>query len=541
MTLSGSGFLADATQDIVTFEGPDNTALAATVTSATANSLNVTVPAGAVTGNVIVVVGSKSSTGVTFTVNVTSPQPELSSISPDNAMGGLTSVQIQAIGMGFTSTSVVRVDEVPMASTYVNPTLMLAVLSGNVLNPGVHSVTVYTPPTGGGESAAQEFTVGYPRPVINSISPASTSQGSTAAVTITGTGFTSATMVLVDGTATNTVFVSSTTVQVSLTLDTGSHLISLVNPSPGGGQSGSVMFTVNAPVISPVAAVVLISTSGQSAQVGTQTQVTVELRDASNHPYTGGQASFSISTGNGTLSSYSGTSDTQGRITITLTLGTTAGSNSVFVSAGSGTATFNETGTAGPAVKLAIATNPTSFRAGSAGSMLTVQVQDQYGNLRTDAVDAITLQITAGTGTFGNSAPSAVSGSAVTTLTSTVAGTISVQATAASRTAATANVTVSPGDPASITISSGNNQNGQAGLALVTPLQVLVKDTFNNPVPGVSVAFGTTATGASVNPTSIATNSSGIAQTTATAGSVAGTQTFSASSRARLAYTCEFQ
>src|SRR5205807_574794 len=79
-----------------------------------------------------------------------------------------------------------------------------------------------------------------------------------------------------------------------------------------------------------------------------------------------------------------------------------------------------------------------------------------------------------------------------------------------------------------MTRAGGDGQTGTVGTALPTQLSVRVTDQFNNPVAGVTVTW-TPATGSgSVNPTTSTSNGSGIAATTWTLGTAAGTQTVQA-------------
>ena len=68
VTIRGYGFSANAADNVVTFAQTNNTPVPARVLAATATSLTVVVPASAVTGPVIVQVGSKRSIAVTFMV-----------------------------------------------------------------------------------------------------------------------------------------------------------------------------------------------------------------------------------------------------------------------------------------------------------------------------------------------------------------------------------------------------------------------------------------------------------------------------------------
>ena len=76
--ITGDGFSVNAAENMVTFAGANNTTLPSRVLAANRTSLYVVVPDGAVTGPVIVQVGSKTSIGLTFTVGglpVINPPP----------------------------------------------------------------------------------------------------------------------------------------------------------------------------------------------------------------------------------------------------------------------------------------------------------------------------------------------------------------------------------------------------------------------------------------------------------------------------------
>src|SRR5439155_22836841 len=74
----------------------------------------------------------------------------------------------------------------------------------------------------------------------------------------------------------------------------------------------------------------------------------------------------------------------------------------------------------------------------------------------------------------------------------------------------------------------GDGQTGTVGTTLPTQLSVRVADQFNNPVAGVTVTWTPATDGGSVNPTTSTSNGSGIAATTWTLGTAAGTQTVQA-------------
>src|SRR5215469_15285649 len=93
-------------------------------------------------------------------------------------------------------------------------------------------------------------------PAITSLSPNSATQGGNAlSVTITGYNFMSSSSAQWNGSARTTTYSSSTQLQVQLTAadiaTPGSAAVSVTNPTPGGGNSGSAEFTIN-PTSNPV-------------------------------------------------------------------------------------------------------------------------------------------------------------------------------------------------------------------------------------------------------------------------------------------------
>ncbi|WP_162303486.1 IPT/TIG domain-containing protein [Hymenobacter sediminis] len=92
-----------------------------------------------------------------------------------------------------------------------------------------------------------------PTPVLTGVSPTSIAAGSNGFVlTITGSGFISGSVVRFNGADRPTTFVSATqltaTISATDVIQAGSYPVTVANPSPGGGTSGSVNFVVT-PVV----------------------------------------------------------------------------------------------------------------------------------------------------------------------------------------------------------------------------------------------------------------------------------------------------
>lgn len=79
-----------------------------------------------------------------------------------------------------------------------------------------------------------------------------------------------------------------------------------------------------------------------------------------------------------------------------------------------------------------------------------------------------------------------------------------------------------PGPPSQITVVSGNDQTGTVAQALPQPLVVLVRDQFNNPAGGTTVAWAVALGGGSLSASSSSTDAQGRATVTWTLGTVAG-------------------
>lgn len=81
-----------------------------------------------------------------------------------------------------------------------------------------------------------------------------------------------------------------------------------------------------------------------------------------------------------------------------------------------------------------------------------------------------------------------------------------------------------PGAPADISISAGNAQTGGAASTLIAPIAAKVSDADGRAVPNIAVTFQTIGASGTVDPTVVRTNGAGIATTSWTLPTVAGTE-----------------
>lgn len=155
---------------------------------------------------------------------------------------------------------------------------------------------------------------------------------------------------------------------------------------------------------------------------------------------------------------------------------------------------------------------------GVSGTLVSFSVIGGGGSLSTSSATTNGLGLASVTLTLGPSTGS-------NTVTATSAG------LAGSPAAFTATGTLAgPGPATNLVLVSGSGQTGTVGTTLPTPLTVKVTDAIGTGVPGVVIAFSITAGGGNLSAASVTTNSSGLASTTLTLGSAAGTNTVRAAS-----------
>lgn len=148
------------------------------------------------------------------------------------------------------SSSVAQWNGTPRTTTFVDSThLQVAISDSDIANAGSIPITVSNPAPGGGVSGAVTFTVSNPAPTITSVTPSTAYvTDRSVVVSVNGTGFVRSSLAQWNGAARNMQFVSSSSLQVTLTAadlaSTGSGSITVVNPAPGGGSSSASAVTI---------------------------------------------------------------------------------------------------------------------------------------------------------------------------------------------------------------------------------------------------------------------------------------------------------
>ena len=258
----------------------------------------------------------------------------------------------------------------------------------------------------------------------------------------------------------------------------------------------------------------------------------VEVRDRSGEPLLGVKVTFSVSSGGGTLSLTSATTDSSGRAESTLTLGPKLGTNTVSVSVTGIQAeqTFTAEGIRIPKTLEIISGKDQEGLPGEAlAKPFVVEVRDRSGEPLLGV--KVTFSVSSGGGTLSlTSATTDSSGRAESTLTlgpklGTNTVSVSVTGIQAEQTFTAEGIRV----PLAFWIISGDKQQGLPDEALAKPFVVEVRDQSGEPLPGVQVTFSVSIGGGMLSATSATTNVNGRAETTLTLGPNPGTNTVTVS------------
>ncbi len=225
-----------------------------------------------VTSVLLTVTDSKGAISqATANVTVVNP-PQITTLVPATITAGSAGFNLTVNGNAFVSGATVNFNGVARVTTFVSATqLTAAILTSDVATVGTPPVTVTNPNPGGATSNAVNFsiTAGNPVPAITTLSPTTAQAGGAAfSLTINGAGFISSSVANWKGSARVTTFVSVTQLTAAITAadltTSGAAAITVVNPTPGGGTSNSVNFTVTDFSVTPTPSTQTV-TAGQSA------------------------------------------------------------------------------------------------------------------------------------------------------------------------------------------------------------------------------------------------------------------------------------
>lgn len=180
---------------------------------------------------------------------IVNPAATITSLTPDRLAAPGDTFTLRITGTGFVAGSWVWFGGWTLSTRLASPGVLMANVPAYLLQtPGFVEVKVANPPPGGGLSAPDTFRVEYPVPVISSFLPDSAFTGGGFTLTVVGSRFTPQAIVHWNGSARATTFVSATKLQAAIpasdVVSSGSPMITVVHPAPGGGTSAAVAFRV---------------------------------------------------------------------------------------------------------------------------------------------------------------------------------------------------------------------------------------------------------------------------------------------------------
>lgn len=265
LTVTGSGFVNSPNGSVVNWNGSPRatTCVSGTQLQAAILASDLASPGGFPVTVTNPTPGGGTSLPVTFAVNY--PVPVLSSLSQTSAIAGSSGFTLTVTGSNFTkgyavnlgNGSAVLWNGIGLVTTYVSPTQLTAqVAAANIAAAGTAAVSVFNPTPGGGTSAPLTFTIDNPTPMAASLSPAQTWAGSPAfTLTVTGSNFVSTSLVKWNGSPRPTTYLSSTQLTAAIPASDVAKIataqVTVSSPTPGGGTSAQLPFSIIKPVPPP--------------------------------------------------------------------------------------------------------------------------------------------------------------------------------------------------------------------------------------------------------------------------------------------------
>ena len=247
LSVKGSGFVSTSK---VRWNGADIATKFASTTELTG-----TVVAAAISqpGTATVTVytagpGGGTSSPKTFTIG--SPVAITTGLSPNTALAGGAGFTLTVNGSRFISTSKVLWNTVEKTTRFISNSQLTATIPSSDLSlAGTVTVTVLNPDNGDELSNAQTFTISNPVPAIASLNPTQARVSETPLiVTVNGNNFVSNSRVRWKGFDRPATYVSSTRLTMEVPpsdlIATGSANVTVFNPTPGGGNSNAISYTI---------------------------------------------------------------------------------------------------------------------------------------------------------------------------------------------------------------------------------------------------------------------------------------------------------
>jgi pimeloyl-ACP methyl ester carboxylesterase len=206
--------------------------------------------------------GGSNTLSVAINPPPANPVPTLTILDPAATTAGGGDFTLTVYGSGFVGTSFVKWNGSQRSTVFVSPTQLTATIpAADMAAAGSATVKVTNPAPGGGSSNPLTFTISPPPanpvPVLSSLAPTGVTAGAAAFdLTLYGAGFVPGSFVRWNGSQRATTYVSATQLTAAIgaadLAAAGTATVRVINPSPGGGGSNILNFTIDPPPANPV-------------------------------------------------------------------------------------------------------------------------------------------------------------------------------------------------------------------------------------------------------------------------------------------------
>ncbi|HWG18483.1 MAG TPA: IPT/TIG domain-containing protein [Acidobacteriaceae bacterium] len=253
ITINGANFIGASTVQVGT------AAHTPTLVSPTQLTFSLSVAEEATAGKLAVTVANPSPGGgnatANLSVNTPTSTPTLTSANPTAFIVGGANAAILAVGTNFGAGSQVLWNGTPLTTSGNSTTLSAAVPSSLLSSVGTATITVTSPTALNPVSNPVSVSINNPpAPTLATVSPGYGPINTGVKVTLTGANFTTNTTVKLNGSQVTSTFVSSSSLTVLLPASSvaqpGNYAFTVSTPSPGGGTSGTQVYTAYIPLVS---------------------------------------------------------------------------------------------------------------------------------------------------------------------------------------------------------------------------------------------------------------------------------------------------
>ena len=247
LSVKGSGFVSTSK---VRWNGAEIATKFASATELTATVVATAISQPGTASVTVYTAGPGGGTSSPQTFTIGSPVAITTGLSPNTALAGGAGFTLTVNGSRFISTSKVLWNSVEKVTRFISNSQLTATIPSSDLSlAGPVLVTVLNPNNGDELSNAQTFTINNPLPTIASLSPSLARVSETPfTLTVNGSNYVSSSKVRWKGFDRPTTFVSSTRLTAEIPASdlvaTGSVNVTVFNPTPGGGNSNAVSYTI---------------------------------------------------------------------------------------------------------------------------------------------------------------------------------------------------------------------------------------------------------------------------------------------------------